>query len=198
MMLAKPASSPYLRLARAPQGPTLSFKIHEYALASDIARSQARPRCPPDLFKNSPLVTICAYKFPKLLDVIYRSSISLLQNFMFLSCTSINFMKVKQKFSYFHIFMERFGIKANVWSFYLQIVLSGFGSGEQHLKLTTIMFQNIFPAIDINTVSSLRIFCINNISGAVFLPVSFLHTLIHIVFFPSVLNLRSISPCASG
>ncbi|KAF2315438.1 hypothetical protein GH714_039244 [Hevea brasiliensis] len=31
------------------------------------------------------------------------------------------------------------------------IVLSGFGSGEQHLKLTTIMFQNIFPAIDINT-----------------------------------------------
>ncbi|KAF2315432.1 hypothetical protein GH714_039224 [Hevea brasiliensis] len=32
------------------------------------------------------------------------------------------------------------------------IVLSGFGSGEQHLKLTTIMFQNIFPAIDINTV----------------------------------------------
>ncbi|KAK7846769.1 peter Pan-like protein [Quercus suber] len=32
------------------------------------------------------------------------------------------------------------------------IVLSGFGSGDQHLKLTTIMFQNIFPAIDINTV----------------------------------------------
>ena len=35
-----------------------------------------------------------------------------------------------------------------------QIVLSGFGSGEQHLKLTTIMFQNIFPAIDINMVCS--------------------------------------------
>ncbi|KAL8474279.1 hypothetical protein ACS0TY_030925 [Phlomoides rotata] len=32
------------------------------------------------------------------------------------------------------------------------IVLSGFGTGEQHLKLTTIMFQNIFPAIHINTV----------------------------------------------
>ncbi|KAJ4718084.1 PETER PAN-like protein [Melia azedarach] len=32
------------------------------------------------------------------------------------------------------------------------IVLSGFGTGDQHLKLTTIMFQNIFPAIDINTV----------------------------------------------
>ncbi|KAI3432040.1 Brix domain-containing protein, partial [Psidium guajava] len=34
----------------------------------------------------------------------------------------------------------------------LKIVLSGFGTGEQHLKLTTIMFQNIFPAIDINIV----------------------------------------------
>lgn len=34
----------------------------------------------------------------------------------------------------------------------LQIVLSGFGTRDQHLKLTTIMFQNIFPAIDINTV----------------------------------------------
>ncbi|XP_058213976.1 peter Pan-like protein [Rhododendron vialii] len=32
------------------------------------------------------------------------------------------------------------------------LILSGFGTGEQHLKLTTIMFQNIFPGIDINTV----------------------------------------------
>ncbi|KAL0420036.1 UNVERIFIED_CONTAM: Peter Pan-like protein [Sesamum radiatum] len=69
------------------QGPTLTFKIHEYSLAADIAQSQLRPRCPKDLFNNPPL-----------------------------------------------------------------IVLSGFGTGEQHLKLTTIMFQNIFPAIDINTV----------------------------------------------
>ncbi|XP_078436268.1 PETER PAN-like protein, partial [Wolffia australiana] len=88
MILAKTSSSPSLRVARTPQGPTVSFKVRDYSLASDIARSQARPRCPPDLFKNPPL-----------------------------------------------------------------IVLSGFGSGEQHLKLATIMFQNIFPAIDINTVN---------------------------------------------
>ncbi|XP_058076983.1 peter Pan-like protein [Magnolia sinica] len=87
LMLSKTESAPYLRVARAPQGPTLTFKIHEYSLAIDVAHSQARPRCPPELFKNSPL-----------------------------------------------------------------IVLSGFGTGDQHLKLTTIMFQNIFPAIDINTV----------------------------------------------
>ncbi|GFP85587.1 peter pan-like protein [Phtheirospermum japonicum] len=87
LILSKTETAPYLRVARTPQGPTLTFKILKYALATDIARSQVRPRCPKDLFKNPPL-----------------------------------------------------------------IVLSGFGTGEQHLKLTTIMFQNIFPAIDINTV----------------------------------------------
>ncbi|XP_065860470.1 peter Pan-like protein [Euphorbia lathyris] len=87
LILSKTESAPYLRVARTPQGPTLTFKIKEYSTASDIVQSQLRPRCPQDLFKNPPL-----------------------------------------------------------------IVLSGFGSGEQHLKLTTIMFQNIFPSIDINTV----------------------------------------------
>ncbi|KAF9688098.1 hypothetical protein SADUNF_Sadunf02G0161800 [Salix dunnii] len=87
LILSKTETAPYLRVARTPQGPTLTFKIHEYSLAADVAQSQLRPRCPQDLFKNAPL-----------------------------------------------------------------IVLSGFGSGEQHLKLTTVMFQNIFPAIDINTV----------------------------------------------
>ncbi|KAK3194382.1 hypothetical protein Dsin_025692 [Dipteronia sinensis] len=93
LILSKTEAAPYLRVARTPQGPTLTFKIHEYSLAVDVAQSQLRPRCPQDLFKNPPL-----------------------------------------------------------------IVLSGFGNGDQHLKLTTIMFQNIFPAIDINTTPSLLIF----------------------------------------
>lgn len=87
LILSKTETAPYLRVARTPQGPTLTFKIKEYALAADVAQAQLRPRSPKDLFQNPPL-----------------------------------------------------------------IVLSGFGTGEQHLKLTTIMFQNIFPAIDINTV----------------------------------------------
>uniref|UniRef100_A0A7N0V0E3 Brix domain-containing protein n=1 Tax=Kalanchoe fedtschenkoi TaxID=63787 RepID=A0A7N0V0E3_KALFE len=79
MILSKTTTGPYLRVARTPQGPTLTVKVKDYTLAVDVARSQLRPRCP-------------------------------------------------------------------------QIVLSGFGTGEQHLKIATIMFQNIFPAIDINTV----------------------------------------------
>lgn len=87
LMLSKTETAPYLRVAKTPQGPTLSFKINEYSLAADVAQSQLRPRCPQDLFKNAPL-----------------------------------------------------------------IVMSGFGNGAEHLKLTTTVFKNIFPAIDINTV----------------------------------------------
>ncbi|KAK9139339.1 hypothetical protein Scep_009020 [Stephania cephalantha] len=87
LILSKTESASYLKVARTPQGPTLTFKICDYSLALDVAQSQLRPRCPQELFKNPPL-----------------------------------------------------------------IVLSGFGTGDQHLKLTTIMFQNIFPSIDINTV----------------------------------------------
>lgn len=56
LILSKTDTAPYLRVARTPQGPTLTFKIHEYSLAVDVAQSQLRPRCPQDLFKNPPLV----------------------------------------------------------------------------------------------------------------------------------------------
>lgn len=37
------AKAPYLRLARVPQGPTLSFRVVEYALGADVRSSQRRP-----------------------------------------------------------------------------------------------------------------------------------------------------------
>ncbi|XP_021763132.1 peter Pan-like protein isoform X2 [Chenopodium quinoa] len=58
LILSKTHSGPFLRIAKTPQGPTLTFKIHEYSLAIDVARAQLRPRCPHDLFKNSPLVKL--------------------------------------------------------------------------------------------------------------------------------------------
>lgn len=64
LILSKTDSGPYLRVARTPQGPTLTFKIPEYSLAVDVAHSQARPRCPLELFKNSPLVCCeCSHKY---------------------------------------------------------------------------------------------------------------------------------------
>ncbi|KAI5082246.1 hypothetical protein GOP47_0001989 [Adiantum capillus-veneris] len=88
LLLSHTETAAYLRVARCPRGPTLTFKIHSYALDSDIARTQLRPRAPAGLFKNSPL-----------------------------------------------------------------IVLAGFGNEGEHLKVTTTMFQNIFPAINVNTVN---------------------------------------------
>lgn len=87
LILSHTQTAAYLRVARCPRGPTVTFKIQSYSLIADIARAQLRPRAPAGLFKNSPL-----------------------------------------------------------------IVLAGFGSEEEHLKLTTIMFQNIFPAINVKTV----------------------------------------------
>jgi len=75
LILSKTETAPYLRVARTPQGPTLTFKIHEYSLAADVAQSQLRPRCPQDLFKNAPLVIFlsqdtCKQSFISLLELI--------------------------------------------------------------------------------------------------------------------------------
>ncbi|KAL5230941.1 hypothetical protein ABZP36_029717 [Zizania latifolia] len=40
------------------QGPTYTFQIKVYALAANIANSQKRPRCPPEIFKNPPLIVL--------------------------------------------------------------------------------------------------------------------------------------------
>lgn len=58
LILSKPKSVPHLRVARTPQGPTLTFEIQEYALAADLARAQTRPRCPQGIFNNPPLVSL--------------------------------------------------------------------------------------------------------------------------------------------
>lgn len=57
MIMSSTKTAPYLRLARSPHGPTLTFKIHAYSLAADIARTQSRPRAPPSIFKTPPLVS---------------------------------------------------------------------------------------------------------------------------------------------
>ncbi|KAF4400207.1 hypothetical protein G4B88_019416 [Cannabis sativa] len=56
LILSKTPSAPYLRVARTPQGPILTFKIKEYSLDVDVVKSQLRPRCPHDLFTNLPLI----------------------------------------------------------------------------------------------------------------------------------------------
>ena len=45
-----------VRFARAPQGPTLQFRVVNYTLMADLAAAQARPRSPGAEYKTPPLV----------------------------------------------------------------------------------------------------------------------------------------------
>lgn len=46
-----------LRIARAPRGPTCTFRINKFALARDIAQAQRRPRAPGAEYATPPLVS---------------------------------------------------------------------------------------------------------------------------------------------
>lgn len=86
VLLSATERSRYLRIAKAPRGPTATWRVTSYAHASDIAAAQARPRAPESAFRTPPLV-----------------------------------------------------------------VLNNFGT-EPHMKLAAIMFQNMFPAVNVHTV----------------------------------------------
>jgi len=90
LMLSATQNASYLRIAKSPRGPTLTFRIHEYALMRDVISSLQRPRCPQSVWTSHPLVVMNAFNAE--------------------------------------------GSKSN-----------GFG----HLKLVTVMLQNLFPAIDV-------------------------------------------------
>ena len=50
--------SQYLRLCRLPRGPTLTFKIHDYSLSSDVVSSQKKPLVFLKQFQHAPLVVL--------------------------------------------------------------------------------------------------------------------------------------------
>lgn len=92
MTFSQSSVAPYWKIARLPAGPTLTFRVHEFTLASDIRSQQKKSRVSPNDFMVSPLV-----------------------------------------------------------------VLNGFrdtGSSTAPLKLMTTVLGNMFPTIDVNSVSS--------------------------------------------
>lgn len=58
MIISNTTVAPYLRIARSPHGPTLTFKIHSYTLAADITNAQSRPRAPASIYKTPPLLVM--------------------------------------------------------------------------------------------------------------------------------------------
>ncbi|GJQ69510.1 hypothetical protein Trydic_g6610 [Trypoxylus dichotomus] len=51
----------YLKIARLPRGPTLTFKIHEFSLAKDVISSLKKQVVVEEAFKHSPLIVLNSF-----------------------------------------------------------------------------------------------------------------------------------------
>ncbi|CAK0738206.1 hypothetical protein CVIRNUC_001009 [Coccomyxa viridis] len=58
LILTATANAAYLRLVKTPRGPTLTMRIHEYALMKDVTATLLRPRQPDSMWKAPPLVVM--------------------------------------------------------------------------------------------------------------------------------------------
>jgi len=60
-MLSNNETSTYMRIARLPQGPTLTFKVNKFSLARDIQSRQKRPRRTKEDFNHPPLLLMNSF-----------------------------------------------------------------------------------------------------------------------------------------
>jgi ribosome biogenesis protein SSF1/2 len=88
MIFSRTDKGTNMRIARVPRGPTLTFKVEQYALSKDVLGLQRNPKSPGTEFLTSPL-----------------------------------------------------------------LVLNNFNQEGKQFKLMTTMFQNMFPSINVQTVS---------------------------------------------
>jgi ribosome biogenesis protein SSF1/2 len=84
LVLAQKGANVNLRIGRLPRGPTMTFRVTEFAVCKQVLAMQRRPRFPEADFKTSPLV-----------------------------------------------------------------VLNSFSGNQNHIKLMSVMFQNMFPTINV-------------------------------------------------
>ena len=58
VILSATDRSKYVKICRTPRGPTLTFRVHTYTLAREVAAAQKNPRAPASAFLNPPLVVL--------------------------------------------------------------------------------------------------------------------------------------------
>lgn len=51
----------YLKIARLPRGPTLTFKIHEFSLTKDVISSLKKQNVVEEAFQHSPLIVLNSF-----------------------------------------------------------------------------------------------------------------------------------------
>ena len=58
IILSATENSKYVKIAKTPRGPTLTFKVNKYTLAREVAAAQRNPRAPANAFLSPPLVVL--------------------------------------------------------------------------------------------------------------------------------------------
>lgn len=58
VILSSSDSNKYMKIAKTPRGPTLTYKIHSFSLSNEIMATQKNPRNPPKAFLSPPLVVL--------------------------------------------------------------------------------------------------------------------------------------------
>ena len=58
VILSATENSKYVKIAKTPRGPTLTFKVNKYTLAREVAAAQRNPRAPQNAFLSPPLVVL--------------------------------------------------------------------------------------------------------------------------------------------
>lgn len=61
LMLSATERSRWLRVAKTPRGPTLTFNIRSFATKTDVCSAQNRPRDPPNAYATPPLVILSGF-----------------------------------------------------------------------------------------------------------------------------------------
>jgi ribosome biogenesis protein SSF1/2 len=88
-LISETESSMNLRLAKFPRGPTLYFRILEYALAGDVRAAAKRPRSPGLEFATAPLLVLNNFNIKD--NPEHKLIVTVLQNYY----PSLNAAKVK-------------------------------------------------------------------------------------------------------
>ncbi len=58
LVLSSSTTSPFLRVAKVPRGPTMTFRITEYSLIHDITKISPKPQTDPLMYTDPPFVVL--------------------------------------------------------------------------------------------------------------------------------------------
>lgn len=84
----------YLKIAKLPRGPTLTFKVHSFTLAKDVVSSLKKQFVFDEVFKHSPLIVLNSFSgegmhmklmattFQNMFPTINLTNVSILANIL--------------------------------------------------------------------------------------------------------------------